>query len=185
MMAKILGEVVRDREGGQRTSGDQQLLADGDDLDELGRVRIEIDHVAGLARRHRAGVHRDPDVGLGERGRVVGAIAAHGEQLAFGLLGANQLELALRRRLGEEVVDARLRGDGGRGERVVAGDHDGADAHAPQLAKALPNAALDDVLEMDHAKQPAIAGNRQRRAAGLGDPLGNADQLACCRVGGR
>ena len=50
---------------------------------------------------------------------------------------ADQLELLLRRRLGEEVVDARLVGDLGRGEAVVAGDHHRADAHRAQLVEAL------------------------------------------------
>ena len=101
----------------------------------------------------RAGVHGDADIGLGQRRRVVGAVAAHGDQLALGLLVADQLELGLGRRLGEEVVDAGLGGDGGRGHRVVAGDHHRADAHAAQLGEALADAALDDVLEVDDAEQ--------------------------------
>ena len=67
-------------------AGDQQLLADLDDLDELGRVGVEVDHVAGLLGGRRAGVHRDPDVGLGQRRRVVGAVAGHGDQPAALLL---------------------------------------------------------------------------------------------------
>ena len=50
------------------------------------------------------------------------------------------------RRLGEEVVDAGLRGDRGRRERIVAGDHHGADAHGPELREALLDAAFDHVL---------------------------------------
>ena len=42
----------------------------------------------------------------------------------------DQRHLVLGRRLGEEVVDAGLLGDRRGGERVVAGDHHGADAHA-------------------------------------------------------
>ena len=87
--------------------------------------------------------------------------------------------LSSGRGLGEEVVDAGLRRDGRRRRRVVAGDHDGADAHAPQLGEALADAALDDVLEMDDAEQLAIARHRQRRAAGLGDSVGDRLDLAC------
>src|SRR5262249_17883641 len=65
---EILRHVVGDREGSERTTRHQQLLADLDHLDQLGRVGIEIDHVARLARGLRAGVHGDADVGLGERG---------------------------------------------------------------------------------------------------------------------
>ena len=53
------------------------------------------------------------------------------------LVLADELELGLGRGLGEEVVDARLGGDGGRGQRVVAGDHHRLDAHPPQLGEAL------------------------------------------------
>src|SRR2546422_8325891 len=47
----------------------------------------------------------------------------------------DQLELRLRCRLGEEVIHPRLRGDSRRRERVVAGDHDGLDPHAPQRSE--------------------------------------------------
>ena len=46
---------------------------------------------AGLTRGDRARVHSDADIGLGQGGRVVSTVAAHGDQLAFGLLGADQL----------------------------------------------------------------------------------------------
>ena len=169
MMAKYFATSLAIEKVVSAAARHQELLADLDDLDELGRIGVEVDHVAGLARRHRAGVHGDADIGLGERRRVVGAVAAHGDELALGLLVADELQLVLGRRLGEEVVDAGLGGDGGRGHRVVAGDHDGADAHAAQLGEALADAALDDVLEVDDAEQPAVLGDGERRAAGLGD----------------
>ena len=87
----------------------------------------------------------------------------------LGLVVADQLELGLGRRLGQEVVDAGLGGDGGGGQRVVAGDHHGLDAHAPQLGEALLDAALDDVLELDDAEHSRAVGDDQRRAARLGD----------------
>ena len=86
---EVLRHVVGDGEGGQRAARHQQLLADLDDLDELGRIAVEVDHVAGLARRLRAGLHGDADVGLGQRRRVVGAVAAHGDQPALRLLRAD------------------------------------------------------------------------------------------------
>ena len=94
------------------------------------------------------------------------------------MLGADELELLLRRRLGEKIVDARFSGDCRRGHRVVAGDHDGADAHAAKLGKALANAALDDVLEVDDAEQPSVLGHGERRSARLGDGLGDGIDLA-------
>ena len=62
-------------------------------------------------------------------GRVVGAVAGHRDQVALRLVVADHRELVLGRGLGEEVVDAGLGRDRGRGERVVAGDHHGPDAH--------------------------------------------------------
>src|SRR6478672_8768981 len=69
--------------------------------------------------------------------------------------------LVFGRRLREEIVTACLGRNGGSGHRVVAGDHDGADAHAAELGNALADAALHDILEMNDAEQPAIPGNRE------------------------
>ena len=51
---EIFGHVVGDREGRERAARHQELFADLDDLDELGRIGVEIDHVAGFARGLRA-----------------------------------------------------------------------------------------------------------------------------------
>ena len=166
---EVLGHVVGDREGRQRAAGDEQLLADLHDLDQLRRVRVEVDHVPGFLGGLRAGVHGHADVGLRERGRVVGAVAGHRHEVAAGLLAPDQRHLVLGGGLGEEVVDAGLLGDGRRGERVVAGDHHRADAHAAQLVEPLPHALLDDVLELDHPEGLAPLGHDQRRAAAVGD----------------
>ena len=135
----------------------------------------------------RAGVHRDADIGLGQRRRVVGAIAAHGDQPAFGLLAADQLELALWRGLGKEIVDAGFGSDCRCGQRVVAGDHDGADAHAAQFGEALADAGLDDVLQVDDAEHAA---GRARPASGVPPVLAMRSMLrpraaaspACCTM---
>ena len=148
------------------------------DLDQLRRVGVEIDHVAGLARRLRAGVHGNADIGLRERGGIVGAVAAHGDELALGLLVANEPELIFRRRLREEIVDAGFRRDRRRRRRVVAGDHHRANAHAAKLGEALADAAFDDVLEMDHAKKLAILGDGKGRSAGFRDCLSDRVDLA-------
>jgi hypothetical protein len=143
-----------------------KLLADLDDLDQLGGVGVEIDHVAGFLGGLRAGVHGHAYVGLGQRGGVVGAVAGHGDELALGLLALDQVHLVLGLGLGEEVVDAGLAGDDGGGERIVAGDHDGADAHGAEAGEALLEAALDDVLEIDDAEGGGVLRDDQRRAAG-------------------
>ena len=125
-------------------------------------LRVEVDHVAGFLGGLRAGVHRDGHVRLGERGRVVGAVARHRDEVSPRLVVADQRELRLGRGFGEEVVDAGFGRDRRRRERVVARDHDGLDAHLAQLAEALADAALDDVLQLDDAEH---AGRRPRRRA--------------------
>ena len=174
---EIFRHVVGDGERRQRAARHQQLLADLHDLDELGRIGVEIDHVAGFARGLGAGIHGDADIGLRQSRRIVGAVAAHGDELALGLLGADQLELLLGRCLREEIIDAGFSRDCRSGHGVVAGDHDGADAHAAELGEALADAAFDDVLELDDAEQLAVLGHRKRRASGLGDPLGDGVDL--------
>ena len=154
------------------------MLADRDDLQQLGRIAVEIDHVAGLARRHRAGLHRDSDIGLSQRRRIVGAVAAHRDKPAARLFVADQLQLVFGRRLRQEIVDPRLGRDRRGGQRIVARDHHSADAGAAKLGEALADAALDDVFQMDDAKQPAIQGDGERRPALLGDAIGDLGQLA-------
>ena len=153
---EIFRDVVGDAEGGERAAGDEELFADLDDFDELRRVRIEIDHVARFLRGLRAGVHGDADIGLRKRGRVIGAVAGHGDEVAGFLFLADERELVFRRGLGEEVIDAGFLRDGRGGQRIVAGDHDGADAHGAETLEAIREAAFDDVLEMDRAEHLLI-----------------------------
>ncbi len=92
---EVLGDVVGDRKRRQRASGDEKLLADRDHLDELGRVAVEVHHVAGFFRGHGASIHRHADVGLRQRGGVVGAVAGHCHEPARRLFLPDVLELVL------------------------------------------------------------------------------------------
>ncbi len=147
----------------------QELLADLDHLDQLGRVRVEIDHVPGFFRRLRAGVHGHADIRLRQRWGVVGAISGHGHEIALALLFADQSEFVLRRGLSQEVIDACLAGDECGSERIVASDHDRANAHHPQPVEALLHPAFDDVLEVERADHPVPVGDDERSAAFAGD----------------
>ena len=96
----------------------------------------------------------------------------------FGLVLANELELRLGRGFGEELVDAGFGGDRRRRQPVVAGDHDGLDAHLAQLREALVDAALDDVAQLDHAEHarvrrrpPAASRPRARSWSTVASPL--------------
>ncbi len=162
---EVLRNVIGDRKRRQGPAGHQQLLADLDNLDQLRRIGVEIDHVARLLRRLRARVHRDAHIGLRQRGGVVGAIAGHRDQLALALLAADQVHLVLRLRLRQEVVDARLARNRRRRQRIVAGDHDGSDAHRTKLRKPLLHPTLHHVLQVNHTQRLPVLRHNQRGAA--------------------
>ena len=88
MMAKYLATSLAIEKVVSEPAGDEELLADLHDLDQLRRVRVEVDHVPGFLGRLGAGVHGHADVGLGQGGGVVGAVAGHGDEVAAGLLAS-------------------------------------------------------------------------------------------------
>ena len=81
--------------------------------------------VARLDRDVGAGAHRDPEVGLRERGGVVDAVADHRDDPAVALQPLDDGDLVGREHLGDDVVDADLRRDGRGGPFVVAGEQHG------------------------------------------------------------
>ena len=122
------------------------MLADFDDLDELGGVGVEVNHVASFLGGLRAGVHGDADIGLRQRRSVIRAVARHGHKLAFGLFALNERHLVFRLGFSEEVVQAGLFGDGSGRQRVVAGDHHSANPHRTELVESLLHPALHNVF---------------------------------------
>ena len=156
---EILGHVVRDGKCGERTASNQKLLADFDDFDELCRIGIEVHHVAGFLGGLGAGIHGHADVRLRKRRGVVGAIASHGHEFALGLLALDQRHLVFGLGLGQEIVDPGLAGDGGGRQRIVTGDHHGANSHGAKLVETLFHAALDDVGKRDGTEHEAVLAN--------------------------
>jgi hypothetical protein len=57
------------------------LLPDFDNLNELRRIGIKIDHVAGFLGGLRTGIHRHADIRLPQRWSIVGAVAGHGHKI--------------------------------------------------------------------------------------------------------
>src|SRR5205807_5949662 len=72
-------------------------------------------------------------------------------------------------RLGQKIIHASLPRNGRCGERVVAGNHHGANAHGAEVSEALEHSTLDDVGQRDHAQHPPVLGNQKRSAAPIGD----------------
>ena len=57
---------------------------------------------------------------------------------AAGLVLANQLELGFGRCLGQKIIDARLGGNGGGRQRIVAGDHHGLECPSAAVRQSVP-----------------------------------------------
>ena len=115
----------------------------------------------------RAGADGDADIRTGERGRVVDAVADHGD-LALFLQSTDDAFLALGEDARDDLVYAHLTPDGTGGALVVAGQHDDADAHVAQSGDGGGAVLFDDVCNGDDARQPAAFGKEQRRFAFLG-----------------
>ena len=105
------------------------LAGDADRLGDLQRVVVHEDHVRRLDGRvgaHRA--HGDADVGAGEDGRVVDAVADEGQDVLRALLRQEALDLSDLlggQQLAVDLVDVEVPGHLS-GHRVdVAGEHDG------------------------------------------------------------
>ena len=80
------------------------------------RSRAHEREVGGLDRGVRAGAHREAEVGRGERGGVVDAVADHRDRAARALQPPDGVDLAVGQDAGDDVarLDPDLRRDGGR-----------------------------------------------------------------------
>ncbi|VFT49573.1 Uncharacterised protein [Escherichia coli] len=134
-------------------------------LDQLGRVRVEIDHIARLFRRLGAGVHRHRDICLRQRRSIVGAVAGHRYQTTFRLILTDQCQLGLRCRFGEKIIDTRFRSNRGGSQTVIAGNHHRFNAHFAQLGEALFNTAFDDIFQRNNAQHTRTFHHHQRRGS--------------------
>ena len=118
----------------------------------LRRLFISTTSAASM-RDVRARADGDAHVRAGERGRVVDAVADHGDLAALAAGARITLSLPSGSTPAMTSIHARLRADGARGALVVAGEHDHLDAHIPQLADGLRAVRLDDVRHGDHAER--------------------------------
>ena len=142
----------------------QQLLADLDHLEQLGRVASRGRPCCRLPCAACVPVFiATPTSAWASAGASLVPSPVIATSLPFACSSRMSAQLRLGRGLGQEVVDAGLGGDRRRGERVVAGDHHRADAHRAEAREALLDAALDHVLEVDDAEHARAV--RRRPAA--------------------
>ena len=89
-----------------------------------------------LDRDARAGAHRDTDVGLRQRRRIVDAVARHRDLVPLSLKSADDLGFLIRQDLGFNTIDTQLLGDRLRRRPIVAREHDQVvDAQPAQLSQ--------------------------------------------------
>src|SRR5258706_9205173 len=159
---EILGHVVSDRKRRQRPTRNQELLADFHDFDQLRGVGIDVDHVSGFFRGLRAGVHGHSHVRLSEGRSVVCSVASHGHEFSLRLFPLDERHLVFRLGFGEEIVNPSLtEGWFGR-QRVITGNHHGANAHSTKVIETLLHSSFDDICQSDRAQYAAALGNQQR-----------------------
>ncbi|BCM64732.1 hypothetical protein EASAB2608_00066 [Streptomyces sp. EAS-AB2608] len=149
--------------------GEQQVLLDvahggagePDGGDDAGEGAGDEGDVGGLDGDVGAGADGQADVGGGQGGGVVDAVADHAHRAALGLEATDRVGLVLRQHLGQDPAHADLGGDGGGGASAVAGDDDrlcpddvGAVAtpypHLDLLHPALQRQGLTDPPAGDH-----------------------------------
>ena len=102
---------------------------------DAGKIALHQRDAGALDGDFGAGAHGDADIGLGQRGRVVDAVAGHGDDAALGRQPLDDAVLVLRQHIGLDFLDAELAGDRLGGRLVVAGQHDDPDAVVAQAVE--------------------------------------------------
>ena len=111
------------------------------------------------------------EVGLGERGGVVDAVADHRDDAAFGLQAPDDVGLLGRQDLGDDLVDADLGRDRAGGRLVVAGQQHRPQPERLQRRDGLGGAVLDGVGDDEHGGRLSVpAGGDRGLPARLGGP---------------
>ena len=127
-------------------------------------------HVGGLDRGIGAGrAHRDADIGSGQGGGVVDAVADHRDRALRTEL-CDRSGLVLRAQFGADVLDPRLGGEGAGGASVVAGEHRDPDALRGEGTDDLGDLRAQLVADADRGDRLAVAVDDHDRHALLLQP---------------
>ena len=135
IIAKYLAISFAIEEGGQTAASDQQLLADFNHFQNFGRIAVKVHDIGSFLGRGCTGIHGQAHICLCQRGSIVGAVAGHGNNLAFRLLLFDHIDLILRFALGNETINTCFFCNGSRGKWIIAGAHDGFDTNRTQPLK--------------------------------------------------
>ena len=134
--------------------------------------------VGGLDRDVGAGSHRQPEIGLGERGGVVDPVADHRHDLALALQSLDLVHLFGGQHLGDHLVDADLAGDRVRRAAVVAGEQHRVSgrARAARRSRRASVSLMVSETTMTARIRPSTASQTAVLAVGLG-PIGGVAKL--------
>src|ERR1022692_1442660 len=80
---EVFGDIVCNGECRQGSPGDEQLFANGHDLNQLRRIAVEVDHIPSFLRSHCSSVHSHTDIGLRQSWCVIRAVACHRNESSF------------------------------------------------------------------------------------------------------
>ena len=125
---EILGDIVRDRERREAP----RVISTACRFRRFRSVSSDPNQgrpCCGLFSSLRSRVHRYADVGLSKGRRVVRSVTRHRDETPGGLLASDQLHLRFGRGLRKEIIDPRFTWRSRGGQRIVAGNHDRANAH--------------------------------------------------------
>src|SRR6266536_3083648 len=136
--------------------GPGQLYGGGDSGQRAG----DEGDVGGFDGDVGAGTDGQSDVGRGEGGCVVDAVADHAHAAAFSLQAADFVGFTVGEYLGDGAVDADLGGDGRGRAVVVAGEHDDVDAEVVQGGDRGGGVGFDGVGDTEDAGGPAVDGGQ-------------------------
>ena len=117
-------------------------------------------HVGGLDGHVGAGADGESDVGSGEGGGVIDAVADHRHRIALRLEFCDFVGLAFRPHAGDHMtfVDTDLACDGACGGRIVSREHDGFDATFAEQFDGLARVGFRHVGDGDDAGEMAVDG---------------------------
>ena len=112
------------------------------------------------------GAHRDAEIRLCERRRIVHAVADHRDAPNRSSQTLHRCDLVLGQQLGVELVDADRRGDRLRRSLAVTGQHhDGLDALTAQLGDRVASCRARPIGHGDDADRRAFGRDEDRRPA--------------------
>jgi hypothetical protein len=136
---------------------------------DVERVGAHQHDVGGLDRHVGAGPDRDPDIGGGQRRRVVDPVADHRHAGTLRLQPAHLGRLVPGKHLGDDGVDAEFAGDPLRGGGVVPGEHDDPGAESVQFLDREAGRRAGRVGDREQPGHRTVDGHRDDRVAARGE----------------